>query len=148
MNLEGILAISGKPGLYKLVTQSRSGFIVQSLIDNKKTPISAANNVSALQDIAIYTYNEEVPLIDIFRSIAKKEDCKAALSHKESANKLKDYFGEVLPEFDEERVYNSDIKKVISWYNQLVDLGMIDLEVEEVEEEKEADAETPEAEEK
>lgn len=147
MNLEGILAISGKPGLYKLVTQSRSGFIVQSLIDNKKIPISAANNVSALQDIAIYTYSEEIPLVDIFRSIAKKEDCKKAISHKESADKLKSYFGEILPDFDEERVYNSDIKKVISWYNQLVDLGMIDLE-EDKEEEKSEEAETPEAEEK
>jgi hypothetical protein len=128
MNLEGIISISGKGGLFKLLSQSKGGFIVESLVDGKKFPVQASNNVSALEDIAMYTYEEEVPLKEVFANIAKKENAEATLSHKESANKLKEYFGEVLPNYDEERVYNSDIKKVFQWYNILQKAGLVTIE--------------------
>ncbi len=134
MDLKEILSITGKPGLYKLVAQSRTGVIVESLLDGKRFPVMASHNVSALSDIAIYTYSEEVPLADIFRLIYKKEEGNEAISQKSSPAELKAYFLEVVPEFDEERVYASDIKKVISWYNLLQSKGLIDAEEEPVEE--------------
>ena len=144
MELKEILSITGKPGLYKLVAQSRTGVIVESLLDGKRFPVMASHNVSALADIAIYTYSEEVPLADVFRSIFKKEDGGEAISHKSSAAELKNYFLDVVPEFDEERVYVSDIKKVFNWYNLLQSKGLVDAEEDAVEEE----ATTAETEEK
>ena len=114
MALEKVLAISGKPGLYKLVTQTRTGFIAESLIDQKRLAIGIQQNVSVLSEIAIYTLTEEVPLADVFRKISDKENGKeTAVSHKDSKDKLEEYFFEVLPDYDEDRVYVSDIKKVI-----------------------------------
>ena len=136
MNLEGILAIGGKPGLYKLVAQSRGGVIVSSLIDDKRFPVTQANNVSALKDIAIYTYAEEVPLEDVFRKIAEKEDYGQAISHKEKPDAHRAYMLEVLEDYDQERVYNSDLKKLFQWYNLLQENGLITKD-EEVKEEEE-----------
>ena len=136
MDLKEILSIAGKPGLYKLIAQSRTGVIVESLIDGKRFPVMANHNVSALADIAIYTYSEEVPLADIFRTIFTKEDGGQAISHKSSAAELQTYFEEIVPEFDQERVYGSDIKKVISWYNMLQSKGLVDAEEEVAEEPK------------
>ena len=124
MEFSKIIAVSGKPGLYSAVSQTKSGFIVEALADNKRFPISATNNVSLLENIAIYTYEEEVPLLEIFKKIYEKEAGKAALSHKESGKILTAYFGEILPDYDEERVYTSNIKKVMQWYNILVAAGM------------------------
>lgn len=120
MNLEKIIAISGKPGLYKLISQSKKGVIVESLEDKKRFPVNAINNISSLGDIAIYTYNEEVPLKDVFLSIHKKEGGKESISHQSKKQELLDYFREVLPEYDEERVYASNFKKITQWYNILV----------------------------
>ena len=121
MALEKVLAISGKPGLYKLVTQTRTGFIAESLIDQKRIAIGIQQNVSVLSEIAIYTLAEEVPLANVFKKISEKEDGKTtAVSHKDSKDKLEEYFFEILPDYDEDRVYVSDIKKVIQWYNLLV----------------------------
>ncbi len=120
MGLTKTIAISGKPGLYNIITQSKGGFVVASLTENKKFPISNNHNVSVLNDIAIYTYEEEVPLREIFLTIHEKESGKATISHKESNAKLLEFFGEILPEFDQERVYPSNIKKVVQWYNILV----------------------------
>lgn len=119
MNLDRILAIGGKPGLYNLVAQSRGGVIVESLQDGKRFPVNAAGNVSALKDIAIYTYGEEVPLKEVYQKIADKEDYGKAPSHKESSNTLRSYLEEILPDYDKERVYDSDIKKLFNWYNIL-----------------------------
>jgi|LGOV01.1.fsa_nt_gb hypothetical protein len=127
MNLEGIISISGKGGLYKLISQSRGGFIVEALADGKRFPVQSTNNVSSLSDIAMYTYEEEIPLSEVFTNIAKKENEGPSLSHKESAKKLKEYFGTVLPDFDEDRVYSSDIKKVFQWYNILQSAGIISI---------------------
>lgn len=120
MGLTKTIAISGKPGLFSIINQSKGGFLVQSLVDQKKFPVTQAQNISVLNDIAIYTYDEEKPLREVFLTMHAKEEGKAALSHKENNNKLVAYFSEILPDFDQERVYPSNIKKVIQWYNILV----------------------------
>ena len=132
MNIDGIIAVSGKPGLYKVIGQTKNGVIVTSLSDGKKLAMSSSSKMSALQDIAIYTYAEEIPLVDVLEKIRIKEDGKAAIGHKSSAAVLSDYFRTILDDYDEDRVYPSDIKKVISWYNTLQKEG---LAVESVEEE-------------
>jgi len=127
--LEGILAISGQPGLYKLISQAKNNVIVESLETGKRMPVYTATKVSALEDIAIYTHSEEVPLAEVFTNIAKKEACGACpLDKKTTNNDLKKYFSEILPEYDQERVYVSDIKKVFSWYNLLHKNELITLE--------------------
>ena len=126
MSLEKILAISGKPGLYELKAQTRSGFLAESLIDGKKLSVGMRHNVSVLNEIAIYTYAEEVPLRDIFNTIKEKENGGEAISHKVSKNELESYFSEVLPGYDEDRVYASDMKKVIQWYNLLQQHNLLD----------------------
>ena len=119
MSLEKIVAVTGKPGLFEIISQSKGGLIVESLIDKKRLPINAMHNVSVLNDIAIYTYEEEVPLRSVLKTIADKHENKEAISHKESNANLTSFFSEVLPDYDEERVYTSNIKKVIQWYNLL-----------------------------
>ncbi|WP_028891896.1 DUF5606 domain-containing protein [Tenacibaculum sp. 47A_GOM-205m] len=119
MEFNKIIAVTGKPGLYEILSQTKTGVIVKSIVDGKRFPITATHNVSLLENIAIYTYEEEVPLARVFKNIAEKAEGKEAISHKESAAKLTDFFGEVLPDFDQERVYASNIKKVIQWYNTL-----------------------------
>jgi hypothetical protein len=128
MSFQKILAISGKPGLYELKVQTRSGFVAESLLDGKKITVSLRSNVSLLTEIAVFAYNEEVKLIDIFKSIATKENGEATVSHKETDDKLKSYFREILPEYDEDRVYTSDIKKIFNWYNILQPKGYVTLE--------------------
>jgi len=134
MNLKEILTISGKPGLYKLVAQSRSGVIVEALADGKRFPVAASQNVSSLGDIAIYTYEDEKPLAEIFRAIYTKEEGKECLSHKESNAAIEKYVGEIIPNYDQERVYTSDMKKLLNWYNILNTHGLIDMEEEPAEE--------------
>lgn len=128
MSLEKVLAISEKPGLFKLITQTRSGFIAESLIDGKRLSVSMHGNVSLLSEIAIYTLTEEVPLIKVFKKIRDKENGAAtSVSHKGSKDELEEYFFEVLPDYDEDRVYVSDIKKVVRWYNLLQQNNMLNL---------------------
>ncbi len=137
--LKDILAISGQPGLYKLVSQTKNGVIVENIETNKRTPAYSSAKISALEDIAIYTQDgEDKPLGEVFNSIRTKEDSQAALSHKSSSNELKAYFAEIMPDYDEDRVYVSDIKKVLQWYNVLQANDMLSLldETEEVEEAK------------
>src|SRR5690554_3760992 len=117
--LKGILAISGQQGLFKLVAESKNNIIVESLETGKRMPAYSTSKISALEDIAIYTDTADIPLKDVFKAIAEKENGGAALSHKETASRLKSYFMEVLPEYDRDRVYVSDIKKVLLWYNIL-----------------------------
>jgi hypothetical protein len=124
MSLEKILSISGKPGLYQLKTQTRTGLLAESLADGKKITVSTRQNVSLLSEIAIYTLTEEVPLGQVFTKISQKEGGKEAISHKSTRDELEEYFFEVLPDYDEDRVYPSDIKKVVQWYNLLVKNGM------------------------
>lgn len=137
MSLEKIMSISGKPGIFNLVLQTRTGFVVESLLDKKKTTMKLNSNVSLLSEIAIFTYNEEVKLFKVFKSIATKEDCKATISHKESNEVITAYFREILPEYDEDRVYISDIKKILNWYNILLANGFVTLEAFDVPENEE-----------
>lgn len=127
MSLEKVISISGKPGLYKLITQTRGGFVAESLIDKKRISVSIQNNVSVLSEIAIYTLTEEVPLRQVFENIKKKENgAQTSVKAKDGKDKLEEYFFGVLPDYDEERVYASDIKKVVQWYNLLQQHGMLD----------------------
>jgi len=128
MNVEKILAIAGKPGLFELKLQTRSGFLAESLLDGKKITVGMRSNVSLLSEISMYTYSEEKPLADIMRAIAIKENEGPAISHKEDNGKLIAYFKEILPDYDEERVYASDIKKVLNWYNILQAKGLVSKE--------------------
>ena len=125
MNLEKILSISGKPGLFVLKVQTRTGFVAESLLDGKKVTVSLKSNVSLLSEISVYTYEGEKPLAEIMQNIANKENKGVALSHKEDNAKLSAYFREVLADYDEDRVYPSDIKKILNWYNMLQERGMI-----------------------
>ncbi len=128
MSLEKVLSISGKPGLFKLITQTRGGFVAESLIDKKRLSIGIQNNVSVLSEIAIYTLTEEVPLKEVFKKIKEKENgAQTSVKPKESKDKLEEYFFGVLPDYDEDRVYASDIKKVLQWYNLLQKHDMLDL---------------------
>lgn len=124
MEFSKIIAVTGKPGLFQVVSQTKTGLIVDSLVDKKRFPITSTQNVSLLENIAIYTYEEEVPLLNIFKTIYEKQEGKEAISHKESGNTLTKYFSEVLPDYDDERVYTSNIKKVIQWYNLMVKAGI------------------------
>lgn len=127
MTLEKILAIGGKPGLYKLVTQTRGGFVAESLLDKKRTTVGLRSNVSVLSEIAIYTLEEELPLRAVFQKIQEREEGgKTSVDHKDDKLKLEEYFFGILPDYDEDRVYSSDIKKVIQWYNILHDNGITD----------------------
>lgn len=133
MNLEKILSISGKPGLYALKVQTRTGFVAESLLDGKKSTVGLKINVSLLSEISIYTINEEKPLAEVMRNIAIKEDNGPAISHKEDNEKLVAYFKEILPDYDSERVYPSDIKKVMNWYNLLQAKGLVSKEEPKIE---------------
>ena len=134
MNLERILAISGKPGLFALKMQTRTGFVAESLLDGKKVTVGMQSNVSLLSEISMYTYSEEKPLAEVMKAIAKKENAGEAPKLKDDKAALIAYFSEVVPDFDQDRVYASDIKKVLNWYNILQNKGLVTLEEEEKEE--------------
>lgn len=125
MNVDKILAISGKPGLFELKIQTRSGFVAESMIDGKRITVSMRSNVSLLSEISMYTHTQEKPLVEILRAIAIKENQGPAISHKEDNSKLLAYFKQIVPDYDEERVYPSDIKKVLNWYNMLQEKGLV-----------------------
>ena len=127
MELDKILAITKKPGLYKLITQSRGGFIAESLLDKKRISVSISSNVSVLSEIAIYTLSEEIPLETVFSKIFEKENGNStSISPKASKDDLEAYFFSVLSNYDEDRVYASDIKKVLIWYNLLNEQNFLD----------------------
>jgi hypothetical protein len=139
MSIQKILAISGKPGLFELKIQTRTGFVAEALLDGKRITVGMRSNVSLLSEIAVYTYTEEIRLAEVFKAIAEKENDGVAISHKEDDTKLKAYFREVLPEFDEDRVYTSDIKKILNWYNTLQPKGFVSVEALSKEETEEVD---------
>ena len=127
MNLEGILNIAGKPGLFKVISQGQGRVVVESLIDGKRGAVHSNSQANMLQEIGIYTYNDTKPLSEIFDNIAQKENGKESISHKSSVEELTKYFRQILNDYDEERVYISDIKKVIQWYNCMQNNGLIEL---------------------
>ena len=131
MELSNILSISGKTGLFKLLSSNGSNVIVESLIDGKRFPVHAANKISGLEDISIYTYEEDVPLAEVFEKIKAKENGGPCIDHNSSADELQNYMGEILPDFDEDRVYKSDLKKLFQWYNLLQKTDLFNQEPEQ-----------------
>ncbi len=142
MDLKGILAISGNTGLFEMVSQTKNGIIVESLIDKKRMPAYTTSKISSLEDIAIFTTDEDLPLLKVLQKMYSHLNEGEAISHKSSGNELKKFFEGILPEYDKDRVYVSDIKKVIQWYNLLLSQNMIDLKEEEEEENKTSDEKT------
>lgn len=132
MNLKGIIAISGKPGLFKVAAQGRNNIIVQSLESSKKFPAFASDKISALEDISIYTYQEDVPLPEVYTKLAEKTNYEKAISHKESSEKLRTELESFLPDYDQDRVFDGDIRKLFQWYNLLFDHGYVIKSEEEV----------------
>jgi hypothetical protein len=143
MNLSGIIAVSGKPGLFNVIAQGNQSIIVESLLDKKRIAVHASNKISALDDISIYTYEEDVPMTKVYKSIFDKENGGQCVSHKASEAELRAYLEEVLPGYDRERVYLSDIKKLFNWYNLLQSNGLLKIADETVEEVVTEDAEKP-----
>ena len=139
--LKTILSVSGKPGLYKLISNGKNMLIVESLVDKKRTPVYGSDKIISLGDIAMYTDEDEVPLHNVLTSVKNKENgAKIALNTKTATNdELYSYMAEVLPTFDRERVYPTDIKKLINWYNALIEGGLTDFTPENID-----DAEAPE----
>src|SRR5690554_6429030 len=128
MDLSKILSISGKPGLYLLVSQTKAGALVESLLDGKRQPAFSNERISSLEDISIFTLEEDIPLKRVFELIYTKENGGECISHKSDNNKIVQYMEEILPDFDRDRVYVSDMKKLFSWYNILNAKGLITIE--------------------
>ena len=126
MDLSSIVSISGKPGLFNVLGQMKNGIIVESLLDGKRFPAYASHKISTLEDISIYTEEEDIPLKDVFRKIRDKESGAASAVTLSDNGALKSYFEEVLPDYDRDRVYVSDIKKVIKWYNLLAEKSLLE----------------------
>jgi len=147
MNIKDILTISGQPGLYKLISQGKNAVIVENLETGKRMPSHASNRISALEDISVFTDSEELALKELFKRLFVKEDGKQSPNPKKmTGDALKKYFAELVPDYDRDRVYVSDIKKAIQWYNLLVSKEMLDLEDDEdlkEGEDAEVAAETP-----
>lgn len=141
MNLSGIIAIAGKPGLYKVIAQGNQSIIVESLLDKKRVAVHASNKVSSLEDISIYTYETDVPLAEVYSKIFEKENGGSCISHKSSEAEMRNYLESVLANYDQERVYMSDIKKLFNWYNLLHENNLLIKEevVETATEENEAE---------
>ncbi len=135
MELNEIISITGQGGLFKVIARTKTGLIVESLKDNKRQPVYGSQKISALEDVSLFGQSEDVPLTKVFRNIFEKENGGKAIDAKSDEKSLKNYFLSVFPDYDQSRVYISDIKKVFSWYNTLHDLGML-----KVSEEKSAES--------
>ena len=140
MDLSKILSIAGKPGLYEIISQSNRGVVVASLEDGKKMAIGQTQRVSTLSDISIYTVEGDEPLKDIFEKFYESTDGNVIDIDIQNKQDLRDFFLEILPDHDEERVYTSDIKKMIKWFNLLHEKDLLDFSEEEGEEVEASDA--------
>ncbi len=139
MKLKDLMAISGYPGLYKFISQGRNAIIVESLEDKKRMSAYSSSRISTLEEISVFTESEELPLAEVLKKMYNYSDGKEAVSHKSNADEIRKYFEAVLPEYDRSRVYVSDMKKIIRWYNLLLKQGM--LKFEDDEERDDADTE-------
>ncbi len=134
MELKDVISISGMSGLYKVVAQSKNGIIVESLADNKRMPINSSQPVSSLVDIAVFTKEEDMPLKSVFKKIQETDGGNLPVDPKGDPKAVKDYFQKIVPTMDEDRVYPSDMKKILTWYSLLN--GKIDFTAKETEEEE------------
>jgi sulfatase maturation enzyme AslB (radical SAM superfamily) len=131
MDLKDIMAIAGKPGLYKFVAQGRNAIIVEQIESGKRTSAFTTERINSLEEITVFTKEKDKPLKEVFKAIFEKENGKEAISSKSDNKTLKDYFEEVMPDYDRDRVYVSDIKKILQWYNILQKAEMLSFEEEE-----------------
>jgi hypothetical protein len=123
MSFEKIISVPGSPGLYKMVAQMRNGgFVVEGISDNKRIPVSATQRIVMLKDVAIYTYEEDMPLYDAFKKLKENDSIATSVNSKSEPADLKEVMKKVLPEYDEERVHISDLRKIFAWYNLVKDL--------------------------
>lgn len=134
--LKGILSISGYPGLFKMVTEAKNSIIVESLVTGKRMPAYSTSKISALSDISVFTENGEIQLIEVLKRI---QESGKELSPKASNDEIKAFFGEVVPEYDKDRVYVSDMKKIIQWFQLLKEKDLLNEQEEETTEEKQAE---------
>jgi hypothetical protein len=126
MDLKEILSVTGKPGLYKTISKTKTNLIAESLVDKKRIPVYASDKMSTLADINIFTTGEDIPLKDVLKLIYDKENGGKSIDHKSDDKKLKEYFEQVLPTYDKGRVYASDIRKIFNWYNILQGFNLLD----------------------
>lgn len=138
--VERILSISGKPGLFRLVNQAKGSIIVENVETKRRMPAYSRDKVVSLADVAIYADDREVPLYDVFDEIKTKYDGKPVDIKGKSTEELREMFAEILPDFDRERVYNNDIKKVFAWYNTLIANGVTQFKDDEIKEDQAAEA--------
>lgn len=137
--IKTILSISGRPGLFKLVSQGKNMLIVESLLNGKRMPAYAHDKVVSLGDISIYTNTDDVPLAEVFEAIKEKTGSNPVDYKKMDDAEIRRYFAEFLPDFDEERVYTNDIRKVFAWYNQLIAAGVTKFKDDEIAEDQAAE---------
>lgn len=136
MKISEILAIAGKPGLYKVIASSSKNLVVESMFDGKRVSVPSSSRVSSLGDITMYTHKEDVALIDILNNMHKKTKGEKAPNHNSSnASEIREFVDTVILDLDHDRIYNSDLKKLVQWYNILLDKNAFPLEEDEVEEE-------------
>jgi hypothetical protein len=139
MDLSGILSIAGYPGLFKMISQMKTGLVVESLLDGKRMPAYSTQKILALEDISIYTDEDDVPLAEVFEKLFKKTSGKAAIDPKKASIKeLSEFLASVLPNYDRDRVYYSDLKKLFQWYNLLAEKGLLKAKEEKKKDEKPA----------
>lgn len=138
--IKNILSISGRPGLFKLVNRGKNMLIVESLLNGKRIPAYAHDKVVSLGDISIYTEDDDIPLADVFESIKEKYEGKEVDVKKLDDADVRALFAEILPDFDQDRVYTNDIRKVFAWYNQLTAAGVTEFKDKEIEEDQAAEA--------
>ena len=136
MNLEGIISISGMPGLYKVVGQLKSGVIAESLIDKKRMPVYSHQQISTLEDISMFTTGDNKLVSDIMKTIFEKENGGTCIDHKADEQQIVAYFESVLPDYDKERVHVSNMRKLFNWYNVLKQTGNLKVNEETTEEDK------------
>lgn len=139
MIIQEIIAIAGKPGLFRILTTGRNSLVVESMTDGKRMSIAASSRVSSLGDITMYTTDEDIHLRDVLHRIHDHTGGKEGVSHKASPGEIRDFVDAIIPELDHERVYNSDLKKLVQWFNMLVRFEAFPLESQhEIEEAEEA----------
>jgi len=142
MKLKGILSISGYPDLYKLVSQARNGIIVESLVTKKRMQAFASSKISSLEDIAMYTTGEDLPLVNVFKNVYELEAGGKTVDNKLNNDEIRIHFEKVLPDYDKERVYVSDMRRVFKWYNMLQEMNLLDFSEEPEKEENNEISET------
>ena len=138
IDLNGFISITGQPGLFKIIAQSKNGIIVEGLNDKKRSNIYASTKVSTLSDISMFTTGEDKPIAEIMTTIFAKEKGGPAIDNKSDDKAIEAYFAEILPEYDKDRVYVSNMRKLLNWYNNLQSTGNLKEEEEKKDSENKA----------